>query len=145
MSRKRPIWYRKGFSTGGRYDWELEAEMRGYSSVKEMLEDLYLKRNMSYYEVAEYLGGITPSAVFNKLRRLGIFKGYRKHFEYEFEKIFPVVKNCLEQGHFLKDCLKSVGYKSSGNCYEGFVGWMRKHKGLVNKGCRKYPKWRFEK
>ena len=145
MAKKRPIWYRKGFSTGGRYDWETEAEIRGYTSVKEMLEDLYIKRNMSYYEVEEYLGGITPSAVFNKLRKLRIFKRYRKHFEYEFEKMFPVVKNCLEQGHFLKDCLKLVGYKSSGNCYDGFIGWMRREKGLINKGCRKYPKWRFEK
>jgi len=144
MPRKRPIWYRKGFSTGGRYDWELEAEMRGYSSVKDMLEDLYIKKNMAYYQVADYLGGISGAGVFNKLKRLGILKGYKKHFNNKFEKLFPKVKECLEQGNYLKDCLALIGYKSSGNCNKGFVGWMRKHKGLVNKGCRKYPKWVFE-
>ena len=109
-----------------------------------MLEDLYIKRDMSYSEVAKYLGGISPSGVFARLRALKILKGYCKRSNREFEKIFPVVKDCLEKGHYLKDCLSLVGYKSSGNCDDGFIGWMKREKGLVNKGCRKYPKWEFE-
>jgi len=145
MPRKQPIWYRTGFSTGGRFDREAEAAMRGYSSVKEMLEDLFIRRNMTCYEIAKDFGGISFAGVRSRLKALGIRKGYKRHFRRKYEEQFPPVKKCLEEGRSLKDCLELVGYRSRGDRQGGFVEWMKREKGLVNKGCRRHPKWVFEK
>ena len=145
MPKKKPIWYRTGFSTGGRFDWEREARERGYSSVREMLEDLFIERNMTCYEIAEDLGGVSFAGVRSKLKALGIRKGYERHFHRKYEDQFPLVKKCLEEGRSLKDCLELIGYRSRGDRQGGFAEWMRREKGLTNKGCRRYPKWVFEK
>ena len=144
MSRSRPVWYRTGFHTGGHFDWEGEAWYRGYSSVKEMLEDLYIAKGHSTVEIAKMFVSVTPSSVLRKLRQLGVpcvdpnVRRYREKF--------PLFRRLILQGYPLHYCLKQIGYSPSVACLDrGFMKWVREEKGLVNKGTNRRPRWVFTK
>ena len=143
MPRTRPVWYRTGFHTGGHFDWEGEAWYRGYSSVKEMLEDLYVTKGYSTVKIANMFVAVSVNSVQRKLKQLGIRRV--PIYVYRYRKKFPRFKELILQGHPLRYCLRQVGYSSLSGNVTGFLKWVKKEKGLVNRGTNRRPKWIFTK
>ena len=144
MPRKRPVWYRTGFHTGGHFDWEGEAWYRGYSSVKEMLEDLYVTKGYSTVKIANMFVAVSVNSVQRKLKRLGI-RRVPIHV-YRYQRKFPRFKELILRGYSLRYCLRQIGYSSYSSLNTtGFLKWVKEEKGLVNRGTNRHPKWVFTK
>jgi len=141
QKKKKPYWYRTGFMTGGRYDWEGEAKFRGYNSSFEMLKDFYLKKNMSVSEISKEIN-IPGNTIEFKLRKFGLKKGKVTFYERKFSELFPFLKECLKE-NTLRDCFELLGYRRV-SFVNGFYKWLVRNKGLRNVGTRKNPKWQFK-
>ena len=141
QKKKKPYWYRTGFMTGGRYDWEGEAKFRGYSSSFEMLKDFYLRKHMSVSEISKEIN-IPGNTIEFRLRKFGLKKGKVTFYERKFKEAFPFLKECLKE-NTLRKCFEMLGYKRV-NFVTGFYRWLVKNKGLRNVGTRKHPKWQFK-
>jgi hypothetical protein len=129
-------------------DWEAISfvENYGFGNVKKMLNDMYLRKELSASEIAQKAGCFTGT-VLHKLKSLGIpirepYKQNAKTRQKRWNMVFASLEECLAKygrgAKSLRYCLQRNGYQTK--WYARLITFLKAN-GLRNAGTQRKPNW----